>query len=318
MKTKVLFIAGWGRSGSTILSNTLNQLPGYLNVGELNYAWEKLFLEGHTCGYGETVDDCPLWAPIFTRLYGGVEQVPVRDLIAARSMLPSNLDILLGRPASHAEDLRLYADTVGSVYVTAAEVAGCNVIVETSKTPTHLNLLLHASNLDVRVLHLVRDPRATANSWMRKKKRVDFETGAEVFMQTLHPLQNSRRFIACNLTLEHLLQRSDVRATRVRYEDFCQAPASVLEDVIHALRLPFPRQPFTGEREIQLGINHTIWGNPGRTSLGTTIIREDDGWLESLSTSHSALVTAFTLPFLLRYGYDIVPRPSRRYSQLVG
>jgi len=153
---------------------------------------------------------------------------------------------------------------------------------------------------------------------MRKKKRVDVGTGAEAFMQMVHPLENCRRFIACNLTLERLLQRRNVRATRLRYKDFCQAPALVLEDVVHALGLPFPRQPFTGEREIQLGINHTIWGNPGRTSLGTTIIREDDRWLESLSKSHSALVTALTLPFLLRYGYDIFPRSARSYFQLAG
>jgi len=35
--TKVLYIAGWGRSGSTILDNVLGQLDGCFSTGELNY-----------------------------------------------------------------------------------------------------------------------------------------------------------------------------------------------------------------------------------------------------------------------------------------
>ena len=37
----VLFIAGMGRSGSTILSRLLGQAPGVCYVGELCYLWDQ-------------------------------------------------------------------------------------------------------------------------------------------------------------------------------------------------------------------------------------------------------------------------------------
>ena len=35
----VLYIGGWGRSGSTLLSHLLGGLDGMVSVGELRYVW---------------------------------------------------------------------------------------------------------------------------------------------------------------------------------------------------------------------------------------------------------------------------------------
>lgn len=41
MSVKVLYVIGWGRSGSTILDNVLGQLDGCFSTGELHYFWER-------------------------------------------------------------------------------------------------------------------------------------------------------------------------------------------------------------------------------------------------------------------------------------
>lgn len=38
-KIKVLYIAGWGRSGSRILARTLSQVEGFFHGGELRTIW---------------------------------------------------------------------------------------------------------------------------------------------------------------------------------------------------------------------------------------------------------------------------------------
>lgn len=313
MKTPLLFIAGWGRSGSTILSNVLNEIPGYLNVGELNYAWEKLFLDGSPCGCGHGVHDCPLWSEVFARLYGSVDATPVDDLIRLRAHVPSPKDLLLTTDRSPSPEVLEYANAFGALYAAVADVSGAQVIVESSKTPSHLYLLGLASTIDLHVLHLVRDPRATAFSWMREKKRLNTKTGEETYMHRLSPLVNCRRYWSSNLAVEKLIRRRAHPSVRLRYEDFCRAPATEIGKAVQELGLPFEHQPFTSENEIELGLNHTVWGNPGRIRNGPTTVREDASWTEQLSLRHRLLVTALTLPLLRRYQYPLLtPGPDRR------
>ncbi len=64
---KVIYITGWLRSGSTILGNVLNELPGVLHAGELHYLWKNGMLDSGTnslCGCGEQIRQCALWSSV--------------------------------------------------------------------------------------------------------------------------------------------------------------------------------------------------------------------------------------------------------------
>ena len=39
-RAQVLYVGGWGRSGSTLLSHMLAQVAGHVSVGELRYVWQ--------------------------------------------------------------------------------------------------------------------------------------------------------------------------------------------------------------------------------------------------------------------------------------
>ena len=51
---KVLYIAGEGRSGSTILGNILSQIDGFFSVGEMHHIWDRGFIENWRCSCGAT------------------------------------------------------------------------------------------------------------------------------------------------------------------------------------------------------------------------------------------------------------------------
>ena len=38
---RVLYVAGAGRSGSTVLANLLGEVPGFVSVGEVRFLWER-------------------------------------------------------------------------------------------------------------------------------------------------------------------------------------------------------------------------------------------------------------------------------------
>src|SRR6476469_754930 len=54
----VLFIAGWGRSGSTLLDRMLGQVPGVFSAGELRDIWDRGVREDRLCGCGQPFHEC--------------------------------------------------------------------------------------------------------------------------------------------------------------------------------------------------------------------------------------------------------------------
>ena len=52
---RVAYIAGAGRSGSTLLAMMLGTLPGWVSVGELRHLWARGVEENQLCGCGDTV-----------------------------------------------------------------------------------------------------------------------------------------------------------------------------------------------------------------------------------------------------------------------
>jgi hypothetical protein len=47
---RVLYIGGWGRSGSTLLDLILGQAPGVFSAGEVREIWQSGLVENRPCG----------------------------------------------------------------------------------------------------------------------------------------------------------------------------------------------------------------------------------------------------------------------------
>ena len=79
----VLYIAGPGRSGSTLLDTMLGQIDGFVSVGELRNLWARGLGDGWPCGCGAAVRDCPFWSSVLTEAFGSVDAVSVEETLAA-------------------------------------------------------------------------------------------------------------------------------------------------------------------------------------------------------------------------------------------
>jgi hypothetical protein len=59
-----LYIAGYGRSGSTILDLKLGEKFGFVSLGEVSAIYSDIsFYNAARCGCGARYRDCPLWGP---------------------------------------------------------------------------------------------------------------------------------------------------------------------------------------------------------------------------------------------------------------
>ncbi len=310
-KVKVLYIAGWGRSGSTILDNVLGQIEGFFSVGEINYVWERNVIENRLCGCGLPFRQCGVWPGIFYEAYGGIDRVDAREMIQLRDggLRIRHVPLLFSTRGRRLLGTRLkpLAARLGRLYETIRASGENRVIVDSSKTPLYGYELAMTPEADLYVVHLVRDPRAVAYSWLRKKFQSD--TGA--YMPRYGAVESALAWSAWNLLTEPFRRLCPDRYLRLRYEYLVEEPREAVVRILDLLGEEPPDLPFGKQREVELQTNHTVGGNPSRFRTGRVELRLDEEWRSGMKPADKSLVTALTWPLLLRYRYLGLPNKGR-------
>ncbi len=304
----ILYVGGWGRSGSTLLDRLLDQVPGLVAVGEMRDIFLRGPIENRLCGCGERFSTCPFWTAVGDRAFGQWDRVDARALASARLRLdrPWHLPLLMrpGLSERYAAEHRRFVDALGAIYRAVLEVTGGRVVVDSSNIPTFALLLRAVPGADVRLLHLTRDSRGVAFSW---RKTVEKRDGAEApeLMLRYGPTQASARYVLYNALTEALrLGRSPY--LRVRYEDLVARPAASLDQIAAFVGIePGVASALVRDGDVDLAPGHNIDGNPIRFKHGTITVRTDDAWRREMAPPDRRVVSVLTSPLLLRYGYRI-------------
>ena len=74
-RVPVLYLAGLGRSGTTLIERTLAETPGVTGLGEVMHLWERGLGRNELCGCGVPFASCPFWREVGARAFGGWERV---------------------------------------------------------------------------------------------------------------------------------------------------------------------------------------------------------------------------------------------------
>lgn len=308
-RVKVLYVAGFGRSGSTILANSLGQVPGLFSTGEMNFIWKHTFLEDRLCGCGLSLKECPVWSAVFERAFGGMDEAGARRIMASMHAGARTRHVPNMLTRKKREELRPkmgeFLDAAERLYRAIPEVTGDRVIVDSSKEPAYGYALGMIPSVDLRVLHLVRDPRAAAYSWLREKHQPD--SADREFMHQKSAKDSALLWDTWNASTEALWreEKRTGRYLRLRYEDFIEDPKSSFRRILDFIGEPDAQLPLAGDDEVVMGTTHTVSGNPNRFDTGAVKLRRDDRWKEQMSPKDRNTVTALTAPLLLRYGYPL-------------
>jgi hypothetical protein len=314
---RVLAIAGWGRCGSTLLDLMLGQVPGFVSAGEVRELWLRGCRENRPCGCGAPFLDCSFWSAVGRQAFGGWDQVDLERLLRIRYTLdrPWRIPELAlmrrqGRAAGLLTDAdadqAAYADALGRLLRAIRDVAGAQVVVDSSKLPSHNLILQQVPGLDLRVAHLVRDSRGVAASNLRVvTKRVT--SGPPTPLPRHGALASSLRYDLYN-GLTGRLFRDRVPYLLMRHEDLVASPADRLRVVVRLAGQAEPAElPFLADAGVTMGENHLVDGHPVRFDRGTQPLRADD-WRHRLSSSQRLTVTVLTHRLLNTYGYPLTER----------
>jgi hypothetical protein len=299
---ELLYIAGPSYSGSTLLTFLLAAHPRIATVGELK-ATSMGDVEGYRCSCGSAIRMCPFWGQVgqdlrrhsldfdlsrfgthfrFTRagrLANLVLAARVRGPLfeAARGLA---LRLL---PGARRELSEIVARN-GALIEVICTLQGGDVFLDGSKDPIRLKHLIEAGHWNPKVVHLVRDGRAFAHSYVRIH-RCSMEAAAREWRETHQECERLSRRLPADAWL------------RVRHEDLCRDPDRVLGEILRLIGEP-PARALPDFRSIE----HHIVGNAMRLRSDGKI-ELNERWRSALGSQDLATFDRVAGDLNRQYGY---------------
>jgi Sulfotransferase family len=306
----VVYIAGAGRSGSTVIENRLAAALGAPAVGESVYLWHHGVLDDQLCGCGEPFSHCPFWTEVMR------QGIPPQHVDALQQFWAARLHGLRAIPrilflGRRDKTLDRAARAYGALFSAVATVSGSTTLVESSKEPGFWLFLRLVPGIRVRTLHVVRDSRAVAFSWRRLVVKPELASQRLEHMGRNPYWSTALKWDIVNIVFSagrgHL--HGSTFAT-LHYEEFAAAPDQFVAHALERLELEAPATAEPGAVDDR-SVQHSVAGNPVRFQPERlSSIAVDDEWTRSMPRLMRALVTALTFPLLAAYGY-VGPRAGR-------
>jgi hypothetical protein len=311
-KIKLVYIASIGRSGSTLLESMLGAHSAIETMGELHIWPHEITHNVRPCSCGEFVETCPFWSEMRRRVDPLAQPEPRLHFFREKHNAGRTLRLpklaAFRRGFTPSPEVRRAIETYGEnnegifrAFISLMqEQQGVTPawIVDASKDPYRLAWLHHSGRFDIRVVHLVKDPRAFIYSVT--KHLSDTEAGFTLHKRLYYTARQSAAWIAQNALFSRLAASSfDERTYRlVKYESLATDPEGTFRGVCEFLETPYEAEAVKNFRE---GSVHTIAGNPMRYE--TRGISLDEKWKTRLPASSRTLASILTAPTKSRYGY---------------
>ena len=263
--TRLVYIGGYGRSGSTLLEYLLTANPAIAACGEVASVLKKRPRKKKKCTCGRLIGQCPVWGFL--------------DLSSSHAAWGhAKLTLALVENSAHR-----YAAMVDSSKTSWGSLTA----------PFSLQRRLGQR---FQLLHVVRNPSAVCWSAVKKSKR---ERSLRNYW--LRCCWSTLGWWSANLACEMFRWFHPQRYFCVRYEDLVKSPNALLQCLSDAM---LPEQPCLLELGSSDN-RHQLYGNRMRKrGLSLADVREDVCWKTEMPAAYRRLVSCLSWPLRRRYGYS--------------
>lgn len=294
---KVIYIAGYGRSGTTLLDIALGEHDAVMGGGEISTLARHVWVNDEYCACGAAVQACPLWRDIVGDWREGESSALIDEYHRAQERTETIVG--MGRVMERHRSAKHAARTT-KLFRSIVARSGRGIVVDSSKLPGRGFALAAMPGIDLHVVHVVRDARGVAWSLKKGFKR-QVDQGLQRELRPKPLAYTALRWSIVNLATEVLCRRlGPTRSLRVRYEDFVANPAGTLAHIL-ALVGERPSREAGGGPMIP---QHQVAGSRHRMQPAIAIAR-DERWKATMPRRQIRWVTLLTAPLLRRYGYPL-------------
>jgi sulfotransferase family protein len=270
--TKLVYVGGYGRSGSTLLEYLLAASPELIACGEV--AAFRHVRAGQGCSCGRRIEDCPIWGELF-RPPAALEGWSHKQLTLAL------LDRVSDRYGILVDSSKTAWDSVGIPFA-----------------------FRKAVGKDFKLIHLVRDPRGVCWSNVSGKRRRRGQPLPDIERSPVRFVRHLRTVLgwwSANLVCELFGLLFPSQYARVCYEELAESPESALGKIFQSLDLgPGPKLGAVNANDNR----HQLSGSRVRyQAVDPSEMRQDVRWKTQMPSADRRMISILTWPMRLRYGY---------------
>jgi Sulfotransferase family len=307
-RTTVVSIMGYSHSGSTVLDIALGNHPAIVGVGEVH----KLPRSGWTrdddrrCACGKAIDVCEFWPVVRDDWFRRVGDDQLKRYISLQNRFEGGRAAwprLLREGVRHSAAFQEYMGLTTAFYEAIRDTSGKDIIVDASKPPVRNLALLLNEQLDVRIIHLVRDGRAVALSRSRPRPR-DVEHGVPRDQPARSARSVALGWVVTNIESGRVLARAGrERSMRLTYEDLVGDPTGTMASLgrLTGVDLGSIGRALSEGEEMDVG--HNVGGNALRMS-GTIVLKPNLEWRSKLPQADEKAFWTIAGWLERRYGYS--------------
>ena len=225
--SKVIYIMGCGRSGTTILSIVLGNNDGMLNMGELGDYPE---FNGRPNSYDENSPNYQFWKKVNEAYclengkpdYEELSHIS-EDMEHHKSFFFNYLNLI------SVKTVEAYKNYIRGLYNSIFNVTDNDIVIDSSKFPGRALSLTKYLDRDLYLIYLIRDPIGVVGSF-----NANTSQGSKGFFSA-----NLYYFVInffCNLLRLKIDKRKFIR---IKYEDLISNPLTVVEKIQDKFNMDF-------------------------------------------------------------------------------
>lgn len=217
MKKKIIYIAGLGHSGSTLLDTVLGNQKNVFSTGELLFFPEKGIKNKEYCSCGARVPDCKFWSIIISK-WDERRRLDLDEFIEVQYNLIDIKNPFFARKLliKQPEKVKTFLLDLENLYDLIFEVSKAEYFVNSSKSVGYIPVLKELK-YDTIVIHLKRRFGDVLNS-VKKHREKDIKAGLEHEMRPVSTRKVLKSFIVKNALIKYY--SNGLLYEQVKYEDY--------------------------------------------------------------------------------------------------
>ncbi len=306
----IIYIMGYGRSGSTFLDILFNNHSKIVSVGALFnfYEWD---IRGETCAHcNKPFGECEFWKKVKTEYYQKMEEKDPEKLLDLDLSVESlkGLSPLLQNKLPNSM-VKAYSTSVTALFEAISYNSQKKIIVDSSKSAPRAVIgrayaLQKFTPFNIKTIHLIRDGRGVM--WSAMKKSGSPERKANKSLKSIIGIKTLVNWMFTNtLTLFVSRYLNGDSVLLIRYEDLVLTPQAALQQIGGFLGYDMTEVIQKIESKAPLDVGYNLGGNRLRFEKGINL-KPDFEWTQKLPRLYKLIFWLTAWPLARRFGYKFV------------